>query len=287
MASLQLDDYRAATALFDHRHFGRAAASLGVTQPSLTARLRRIETRLGARLFERGRGGVEPTGAGLAFVEAAEDVLRAADAAERKARDAAAGRGAVLRVGFTQAAAQAALVAALKTFRSRLPMVRLSLEEGATAAMERGLSQRSLDVAFIHPPLHTAGLRRRTLWRSVGRRVAFAPVSLDAALVGYPQAEAPTLMTEIASAEEARAPDAPILHTASTVLAAVALARAGYGAALVPTDFRHPLLDDVDRREEPVADLALETAIVRRARDDREVVRAFVDAAVEAASTPS
>ncbi len=54
---LALQDYRAVVALLEERHFGRAARRLGVTQPALTARLRRIEDGLGARLFERGRAG--------------------------------------------------------------------------------------------------------------------------------------------------------------------------------------------------------------------------------------
>ncbi|HIC81626.1 MAG TPA: LysR family transcriptional regulator, partial [Kiloniellaceae bacterium] len=79
MAALQ--DYRCVIALLDARHFGRAAERLGVTQPALTARLRRLEAELQVRLFERGRSGVEPTAAGLVFAEGAQRVLDAAEEA--------------------------------------------------------------------------------------------------------------------------------------------------------------------------------------------------------------
>ncbi|WP_375594575.1 LysR family transcriptional regulator [Algihabitans albus] len=57
---LSLTDYRSVIALYEERHFARAAQVLGVTQPALTSRLRRVEEQLNVRLFDRGRGESDP-----------------------------------------------------------------------------------------------------------------------------------------------------------------------------------------------------------------------------------
>ncbi|MEV6521049.1 LysR family transcriptional regulator [Longispora sp. NPDC051575] len=53
----------------------RAAVALGVSQPALTAKLGRIETALGGRLFERGPQGVEPTALGRFVLKRARGIL--------------------------------------------------------------------------------------------------------------------------------------------------------------------------------------------------------------------
>lgn len=63
-------------ALARHRHFGRAAKALGVSQPSLTRSLKHLEDQLGVRLFERN-DGVAPTLFGRLIIERGEALLTA------------------------------------------------------------------------------------------------------------------------------------------------------------------------------------------------------------------
>jgi DNA-binding transcriptional LysR family regulator len=63
-------------ALARHRHFGRAAKALGVSQPSLTRSLKHLEDQLGVRLFERS-DGVAPTLFGRLIIERGESLLTA------------------------------------------------------------------------------------------------------------------------------------------------------------------------------------------------------------------
>ncbi|MHC4042578.1 LysR family transcriptional regulator [Bradyrhizobium sp. 23AC] len=73
-------------ALDHHRHFGRAAESLGITQSALTRALQALEGDLGVRLFDRGTGVPEPTMFGRIVLEHGEPVARSMDILSREIR---------------------------------------------------------------------------------------------------------------------------------------------------------------------------------------------------------
>jgi DNA-binding transcriptional LysR family regulator len=272
--TLALGDYRALVVLAEERHFGRAARRLGVTQPALTARLRRIEAASDARLFERGRSGVAPTAAGVAFLEGARRVLDAAAETADAVRGVAAGLGQTLRIGMTQIAAYQVVARSLTAFRAAQPLARIHLTEGVTAKLEAALERREIDAAFLHPPLHASGLSEKLL-TSVPFRRYYRKGDEGTPLVGYPRAEAPVLM---ASLKRREAVDAPTPAEADTILGAILLSQAGYGAFAAPEDFPHPeLADRVAAHGD--ADV-LETSIAWRSLDRRPLVRALVDAAL-------
>ncbi len=274
-----LHDHAAVIALFEERHFGRAARRLGVTQPALTARLRRLEMAIGARLFDRDRRGVTPTAAGLAFVEGARRVLDAADEAVEAARSAQDGFGLVLRIGFTQIAAHQVMVPILEAFRRDHGAARLTLSEGTTASLERDLEQSAIDVAFLHPPLHAPGISSRLLYQARMTCRDFHPDGKSRPPVGVPRHKAPVLMGEVDRAWgrlAAAAEPAPTVD-ADTLIGSLVLSAAGYGPAIVVEDFPDFGFDRVAAdRGEP---LELETSIAWRSLDRRPAVMALVDLA--------
>lgn len=72
--------------LDQHRHFGRAAEALGITQSALTRALQGLETDLGVRLFDRGTGIPEPTLFGRILLEWGEPVTRSMETLSREIR---------------------------------------------------------------------------------------------------------------------------------------------------------------------------------------------------------
>jgi LysR family transcriptional regulator, hydrogen peroxide-inducible genes activator len=60
---MNLRDLRYLLALAEQGHFGRAAEACGVSQPTLSVQIRKLEELLGVTLFERANKGVAPTGA--------------------------------------------------------------------------------------------------------------------------------------------------------------------------------------------------------------------------------
>ena len=62
-------------ALNKHRHFGRAADSCNVSQPTMSTMVQKLEDELGVKLFERSRSAVTPTNIGLKVIQQAEITL--------------------------------------------------------------------------------------------------------------------------------------------------------------------------------------------------------------------
>lgn len=80
-------------------NFTRAAARIGIAQPALSARMRRLEAELGTALLVRNTRSVVLTTAGAALAESAPPALAALDRAWDTARSAAAGELGTLRIG--------------------------------------------------------------------------------------------------------------------------------------------------------------------------------------------
>jgi DNA-binding transcriptional LysR family regulator len=88
--AIELRHLRYFVAVAEERHFTRAAARLHVSQPPLSAQIRQLEQRLGARLFERSGRPVRLTAAGEALLPAAYAALAAVDAGVGAVRAVAA-----------------------------------------------------------------------------------------------------------------------------------------------------------------------------------------------------
>ncbi|GGZ86367.1 LysR family transcriptional regulator [Streptomyces subrutilus] len=94
---LELRHLQAVCRIAEAGSLGGAARRLGVSQPALSAQLRRIERVTGGELFVRGRNGVEPTALGQFVLAKARRVLSEMDALGAEAREIAT--GAPLRLG--------------------------------------------------------------------------------------------------------------------------------------------------------------------------------------------
>lgn len=146
---LEVRHLRALCAIADTGSLHKAARQLGVSQPSLTTQLRRIENSLGAELFSRERSGCRPTPLGRAVLSRARPLVAEMAALVVEAR-AAAGRagGPRLRIGST---ASRALAGWLRRLRQRLPGTDISLHVDVSAnALLRMVAAGQLDVAFVH-----------------------------------------------------------------------------------------------------------------------------------------
>ncbi|MFD9702576.1 LysR family transcriptional regulator [Lentzea sp. NPDC059081] len=151
---------RYAIALAEQQHFGRAAASLGIAQPPLSAQIAAVEREVGQRLFDRTPRGVFPTAAGTAFLERARRALDEITAASVDAGRAARGETGLLRMGFIGSALLDPLPGVLGRFRGSRPEVRLDLREMSSPEAAAALVAGELDVAVGRGNPRGAGAER-------------------------------------------------------------------------------------------------------------------------------
>ncbi|MFG3035934.1 LysR substrate-binding domain-containing protein [Streptomyces sp. NPDC048330] len=184
---LEVRHLRALCAIADTGSLHKAARQLGMSQPSLTTQLRRIENSLGAELFSRGRTGCRPTPLGRSLLSRARPLVADMAALVTETRAAAARTdGPGLRVGST---ASRALPGWLRRLRQRLPDTDIGLRMDVSAhALLRAVAAGQLDVAFVHEvegcPLRVPdGLDGRVL---VAREPQFISMSPDHPTAGRP-----------------------------------------------------------------------------------------------------
>ena len=135
-------------AVAKHRHFGRAAEAVYVTQPALSQQVQRLEAELGIALLRRTSRGVELTPAGEDMLGRAEAIL-AEVAKARGAMDEHAGvvRGAV-RVAATTADALH-LPDVLANFHREHPGVRLALRHASPSEVLELVRRGAVDLAVL------------------------------------------------------------------------------------------------------------------------------------------
>ena len=76
---MELRQLRHFLAVMDHRHFGRAAAAVSLTQQALSHSISNLERELQVKLFERGPFGAQPSPAGRLFERRARSICAESD----------------------------------------------------------------------------------------------------------------------------------------------------------------------------------------------------------------
>jgi DNA-binding transcriptional LysR family regulator len=232
-----------------HRHFGRAAEAVYVTQPALSQQVRRLEAELGLALLRRTSRGVELTPAGEDLLARAETIL-AEVAGARGAMDEHAGvvRGAV-RVAATTADALH-LPEVLAAFHREHPGVRLALRHASAGEVLALLRSGAVDLAVLSLGAEAAeGLQVTRLADEPLRAIAAPdePFASGTVRVGDLQGR-PFVLAEPGSALRATVMDACQQHGFSPVpLLEVGdpatvrfLVSAGLGVSLVPQSWLEP-----------------------------------------------
>ena len=161
---MTLRDLEYLVALAETRHFGRAAERCHVSQPTLSAQIRKLEDSLGVALVERRPRKVALTVAGEAVVERARRMLRDAEdiqALGRASQDPLAGQ---LRVGFIPTLGPYLLPRIAPRIARALPKLQLMLYEYQTASLLERTVRGELDLAILALPADTKGLVTRSLF---------------------------------------------------------------------------------------------------------------------------
>lgn len=161
---MNLRDLRYLLAVAEHEHFGRAAKACGVSQPTLSVQIRKLEDLLGVVLFERSSKTAAPTSACLQLIDHARDAVTAAEALLGEAqslRDPLAGR---FRLGIIPTLAPYLLPLVFARLRQALPALELEPWEDQTDVLLERLRNHQLDAALLATEIDGPDLASRALF---------------------------------------------------------------------------------------------------------------------------
>src|SRR5688572_20255363 len=126
---MDLRQIRQFTVLAEELNYRRAAQRLHISQPPLSATIRRLEEELGVQLFDRNRHAVALTAAGEVFLDQARRILSQVQHAATLTKNAARGAVGVLRISCVPSALLALLPVTLRRFHEAYPQVQVVVSE--------------------------------------------------------------------------------------------------------------------------------------------------------------
>ncbi|MDE1996289.1 MAG: LysR family transcriptional regulator [Rhizobiaceae bacterium] len=145
--------------------FHAAARHIGITQPSISQRIRDLEANLGTQLFTRNGPRVMLTSDGQTLIEYADRLLVTADDVVQrfKSRDPLLG---MLRLGVTESFALICLTDLMKRLELRYPRLKTSVVVGDTGVLSNLLNEHRLDLAIVPDPDVAAHVRQIQIGRN-------------------------------------------------------------------------------------------------------------------------
>ena len=246
---VEIREARYFRAVAEHLSFSRAAETLQISQPPLSAAIKLLERRLKVQLLHRTTRDVQLTAAGAVFLEHCQRLIATAEAADIAARQAADGEVGTLRIAAVTSAFTDPLPQALLTFTRDHPGIDVRVREIDSHIGVELVQRHEIDIAVVRQLSTPRGCKRRTLKSEVFVLAAPAPWDLpsdlanDLALaadlpwIWIPRDRTPDYHDQVAASCRAAefAPQAQ--HIAQSIDSQLAMVAAGLGVALVPESY--------------------------------------------------
>jgi DNA-binding transcriptional LysR family regulator len=143
---MDLRDIEYFSVIAEHGHLGRAAESLGLSQPALSMSLRRLEESMQAKLVKRTPKGVELTAVGAALLSRVHRLRLSMNDVAREAADLSQGRAGDLRIGATPEFAEYLLPAACSALFKAAPNITVRVTVTSIDVLRASLRSGDLDL---------------------------------------------------------------------------------------------------------------------------------------------
>jgi len=154
---MELTPLRYLRAIADAGTMTVAAQRLGVSQPTLSFAVRKLEEELGVDLFSRTGRGLTPTEACLVLLEHGDQAVRSVDAGVRAVRALAGLEAGTVRIGAGATVVTYLLPDVVQRFRQRYADLRISVREAGSTQVAEALLTGDLDLGVVTLPVNIPG----------------------------------------------------------------------------------------------------------------------------------
>ena len=134
--------------VYKTRSFSKAADNLYISQPSLSATIKKIENQIGTPLFDRSTNPIQLTECGQKYLSYIENLMDMEHEFENYLNDVNTLRTGHLSIGGSNLFAAYILPPLLSKFMSKYPHIGIKLVESNTYALEQQLSSGNLDIVI-------------------------------------------------------------------------------------------------------------------------------------------
>jgi len=162
--SLSFRDLQCVIAICDNGTISKAADACAITQPSLSERVKRIESMLGVELFERNKRSLRTTAAGDALAVKARELLDGVGKIDEALAASHQPLTGTLKVGIISTLGPYLMPYILPQLRRQYPKLELIIHEDLTEALMTTLKSGSLDIVIAAAPLHTLNIKEIPLF---------------------------------------------------------------------------------------------------------------------------
>lgn len=135
-------------AVYKSKSFSKAAKELFISQPSLSASIKRIEKKIGYPIFDRSTKPLQLTEYGQSYIHAVEQMMLIKNEFSGYINDLGELKSGSLTIGGTSAFASLVLPTFLAEFGKRFPMIKVELIEETTATLDQMVRNGSVDLVL-------------------------------------------------------------------------------------------------------------------------------------------
>ena len=161
---MNLRDLEYLLALSEFKHYGKAAEKCFVSQPTLSAQLKKLEQGLGISLIDRTSKGVVFSEAGKTILEYAKKILLEVDKIHEVSKHFKDPKAGALRIGVIPTIGPYLFPHIISELKLKFPNINFYLHEKKTDQIIEGLKQRSLDLGILALSLEELSFEETSLY---------------------------------------------------------------------------------------------------------------------------
>ncbi|MEM6602877.1 MAG: LysR substrate-binding domain-containing protein, partial [Pseudomonadota bacterium] len=163
---MNIRDMEYIVAVSETGHFSKAADICAVSQPTLSAQIKKMEDYLGVLIFHRNKihGQVQTTTYGKKIIQHAKQILHEKDQIKKIAQQSKDPFAGVLKIGAFPTLAPYYLPHILPDLKKQLPKMQFYVIEEKTLTLLKMLKEKHLDIAFLALPIENQALETHPIF---------------------------------------------------------------------------------------------------------------------------